>query len=103
MVRVVYQLLERLPYEPQSRHRALREGDDNLWGWDAYTRALTAVVEELRALQNITLPLLAGVKKSELQDITPFEGRPGYTVSASKAPKTIGDALSVLGVEPRPQ
>lgn len=101
MVRVVRQLLERLPYEPLSRYRVLSQDDTNLWGWDAQARALASVVEELRSIQGVVLPLLAGVPRSSITDVTPFEGRPGHTLAASQAPRTIRDALAQIGAPSR--
>lgn len=103
MVRVVYQLLERLPYEPQSHYRMLKQDDVNLLGWDAPTRALASIVEELRSLQWVVLPMIAGADSKSLPDVEPFQGRPGYTVTQSRAHQSLGDMLASIGVQPTVQ
>lgn len=67
-VSLVSQLLERLPYEPWSMHRAKELGGEKWFGWSLESEFSAEVLDRLALLVKTTSVNKASLKDSEMVD-----------------------------------
>lgn len=89
MVRVFYELLERIAYEPFSLYRAQRLGGDYWFGWTTENDVLASIVEELRG-NTLTVASVGGGKGIP-RKIEVYQDRPQVK---AKRPRTLKEAMA---------